>query len=302
MSDVFISYKRDERAECERIAEKLKHLGLDVWFDARLTAGDSFTAEIEREVRRAKAVLVLWSPGSVESRWVRNEADIGMERGVLCAAQIKPCTVPINFRDVHYEPIPAGFGDDHPNWIKLLERIGALTGRPGLAGYARALGQAGRPLEAWASAHPDDPLANKAADLVARLAGETPTSVGRRGLNAGAVAAAALVALAIGAGAAWSLKPAGAAPAPSAQETALTLVGRWNEVGLGDCEAGALIVSIEPGGLALSDSSFRDGRAIVDVEDGWVRLGDGTMLKRDGANMLMKSRADAAETEFTPCG
>jgi hypothetical protein len=38
MVDVFISYKREERARCERIHEKLKALDLDVWFDVRLMA------------------------------------------------------------------------------------------------------------------------------------------------------------------------------------------------------------------------------------------------------------------------
>jgi len=47
MVDVFISYKREERARCERIHEKLKALDLDVWFDVRLTAGKSFDREIE---------------------------------------------------------------------------------------------------------------------------------------------------------------------------------------------------------------------------------------------------------------
>ena len=163
MADVFISYKREERSECERIAAKLRALELDVWFDARLTAGDSFTAEIEREVRLARCVLVLWSPGSVASRWVRNEADIGRERGVLAAAQLKPCDMPIEFRDIHFDAVhDPEFSDEDEGWLKLLGRIGQLAQRQSLADYSRAIGMAGRPLRQWAEANPLDPLAAKA--------------------------------------------------------------------------------------------------------------------------------------------
>jgi pantoate kinase len=55
MVDVFISYKREERARCERIANKLKALNLDVWFNARLPSGKCFDREIESAIKKAKA-------------------------------------------------------------------------------------------------------------------------------------------------------------------------------------------------------------------------------------------------------
>lgn len=121
MVDVFISYKREERARCERIANKLKALSLDVWFDARLPSGKSFDREIETTINAAKAVLVLWSPASVESEWVRNEAGIGKKRNVLAAARLSPCELPLAFHATHYEDLfEPDFADDHPGWLKLL--------------------------------------------------------------------------------------------------------------------------------------------------------------------------------------
>jgi len=147
MVDVFISYKREERARCERIANKLKALNLDVWFDARLPSGKSFDREFESTIKKAKAVLVLWSPASVESEWVRNEAGIGKERGVLAAAQLASCELPNAFRATRYETLfEENFADDHPGWIKVLGRIGELTGRPRLPSYSKALGEGATPL------------------------------------------------------------------------------------------------------------------------------------------------------------
>lgn len=74
MADVFLSYKRDERAAIETIASRLRELGLTVWFDASMSAGETFNAEIDREARAAKAILVCWSPAARQSEWVNAEA------------------------------------------------------------------------------------------------------------------------------------------------------------------------------------------------------------------------------------
>ena len=171
MVDVFISYKREERARCERIHEKLKALDLDVWFDVRLTAGKSFDREIEAAVKGAKAVVVLWSPASVESEWVREEAGVGKARNVLAAIRIAPCDLPFGFGTTHVEDIhEAAFVDDHPAWLKILDRIGDLMGRPDLADYARAIGQATSLLHRFADSRAASPLAGKARLLADRLA------------------------------------------------------------------------------------------------------------------------------------
>ncbi|HXQ13915.1 MAG TPA: SUMF1/EgtB/PvdO family nonheme iron enzyme [Caulobacteraceae bacterium] len=171
MVDVFISYKREERARCEHIHEKLKALDLDVWFDVRLTAGKSFDREIEEAVKGAKAVVVLWSPASAESEWVREEAGVGKARNVLAAIRIAPCDLPFGFGTTHVEDIhEAEFADDHPAWLKILDRLGDLMGRPALADYSRAVGHATSLLHRFADRHPTDPLAGKARLLADRLA------------------------------------------------------------------------------------------------------------------------------------
>ena len=164
VADVFISYKREERALCQRIRDLLAALDLDVWFDERLTAGLSFDREIERALKASRCVLVLWSPEAVESEWVREEASFGKNRGVLAAARVAPCQLPFGFSTVHCEDLfdPFFVGDD-PSWLKLLARLGELTDRPGLADFSAAFAQ----LDACAARHPSDALADKARAVAA---------------------------------------------------------------------------------------------------------------------------------------
>ena len=192
MVDVFISYKREERARCQRIYEKLRALDLDVWFDVHLTAGKSFDRELEGAVKDAKAVVVLWSPASVESEWVREEAAVGKSRDVLAAIRIAPCDPPFGFGRTHCEDIhETDFADDHPAWLKILERVGHLTGRPELAGYSKALGNATAIMQDWADHNRTVPLSGKMRRLAGLLTdpavdGDTPaprTSAPARLLN-----------------------------------------------------------------------------------------------------------------------
>jgi formylglycine-generating enzyme required for sulfatase activity len=74
MADVFISYSKTRRAEAAELARELGDLGYSVWWDTSLLPTGSFTTAIDRELNAAKAVLVIWSPESVLSKWVRSEA------------------------------------------------------------------------------------------------------------------------------------------------------------------------------------------------------------------------------------
>lgn len=93
MADVFVFYKRAERPRVEQLAERLREVGLDVWFDARLDvgSGEGFDAEIEREVTSAACVVVCWTPEALKSIYVRacveaSRADAAQRRAQSRAA------------------------------------------------------------------------------------------------------------------------------------------------------------------------------------------------------------------------
>ena len=98
MAEIFISYKSERRAAAEHFAEVLKRYGYSVWFDYELVKGKDFAAQIERQIREAKALVALWCTLSVGSRWVREEVHLAHDLGILVPVKIEACDIPFGFR------------------------------------------------------------------------------------------------------------------------------------------------------------------------------------------------------------
>lgn len=75
MTDIFISYSKTRRDVALNLANKLEELGYVVWWDTSLVPQGSYRDEIDLQLDTAKAVIVIWSPESIKSSWVRSEAD-----------------------------------------------------------------------------------------------------------------------------------------------------------------------------------------------------------------------------------
>jgi hypothetical protein len=170
MADVFISYKSRMRPRVREISQALEELGVTVWFDHELEAGQSFAAVINAELAKARCVVVCWTPDAFapedgsEVSWVEAEASIARERKVIVPIMLERVPLKAPWNMFHTERMmdwPAG-AHDYPAWQSMLEAIGRNIGRPGLAGYALALGKP-EALAAWAEKYPDDPLAARAA-------------------------------------------------------------------------------------------------------------------------------------------
>lgn len=97
---VFISYSRKDAVRANAIAECLRAIGHDVFIDSRLTSGSAFRSELERELRAADRVVVLWTKSSVDSSWVREEASLAQSLAKISpvAFGIQP---PLGFRELH---------------------------------------------------------------------------------------------------------------------------------------------------------------------------------------------------------
>ena len=96
--DIFLSYNREDAAIAKLYADAFAAAGLEVWWDLTLQSGEAYDEVTEAALRGAKAVVVLWSPRSVASRWVRAEASIAGENGTLVPVMIEPCDLPVMFR------------------------------------------------------------------------------------------------------------------------------------------------------------------------------------------------------------
>ena len=88
MADVFVSYARADKALVVPLVAAIEAQGLSLWWDPDIAPGQQFDDQIETEMSAAKAVLVVWTPTSVTSRWVRGEAREAADRGILVPVRL----------------------------------------------------------------------------------------------------------------------------------------------------------------------------------------------------------------------
>ena len=126
--DIFLSYARTDQATARLFAESFEAEGFKVWWDASLHSGQTFDEVIEQNLRDAKAVVVLWSPRSVTSRWVRAEATLADRRNKLAPAIIEPCDRPIIFELTHAADLTEWTGDtSDPRWRNFMHDLRRLV-------------------------------------------------------------------------------------------------------------------------------------------------------------------------------
>jgi len=127
--DIFVSYSRDDRSAAKRFAELLEREGFSVWWDAAIHSGESFDQVIENQLRAAKAAVVLWSPRSVNSRWVRAEATLADRRNIFVPVIIEKCDLPIIFELTHSNDLSEWDGNRGADpWVRLINDIRHLVG------------------------------------------------------------------------------------------------------------------------------------------------------------------------------
>jgi TolB-like protein len=127
--DIFLSYNREDAARAKHFADGFTAEGLEVWWDVSLRSGEAYDQVTERALREAKAVVVLWSKKSVESRWVRAEATLADRRKVLMPAMIEECERPIMFELVQTVDLIHWRGDtSDPAWCDFCRHVREFIG------------------------------------------------------------------------------------------------------------------------------------------------------------------------------
>jgi len=101
MADIFVSYSRTDKARVAPLVAALEAQGWSVWWDPEITPGDEFDALIGAQLEAARVVVVVWSPASVDSRWVKGEARDAADRGVLVPVRFESARLPIDVRAIH---------------------------------------------------------------------------------------------------------------------------------------------------------------------------------------------------------
>lgn len=180
ITDVFISYKAEDRRRVQPLVQALQADGLAVWWDEHIGAGDAWRETIEKQLDTARCVLVAWSKRSVgpEGRFVRDEASRAQLRGVYVPVLIDAVKPPLGFGESQATSLRGWRGDlSDPRYQAVLASVRRITG------------------------------AKSSAAVATR---DQPSGVSRRGVVVGGGAVAAMAAAGVGG---WVLLKPGAAAA-----------------------------------------------------------------------------------------
>jgi adenylate cyclase len=124
VADIFLSYNREDQPVARLYAEAFEANGLSVWWDTTLRVGEAYDEVTEAALRGAKAVVVLWSPRSVVSRWVRAEATLADRAHTLVPVMIEPCDRPIMFELVQTADLIHWQGEAGDKaWLSFVDQI-----------------------------------------------------------------------------------------------------------------------------------------------------------------------------------
>lgn len=130
-SNVFISYKAEDRQRLVPLVAALEAEGFSVWWDARIGGGANWRQEIERHLDAASCVIVAWSKRSVgpEGHFVRDEASRALKLGTYLPVLLDAVDPPLGFGEVQAISLLGWRGkSSNPGLIALLNAVRARLG------------------------------------------------------------------------------------------------------------------------------------------------------------------------------
>jgi len=129
MARVFLSYARDDVETARKLAGVLAEAGQTVWWDRHLHGGANFSSEIDRELKNAQVVLVVWSPSSIASAWVQDEAAEGRDSNRLVPVTLDSVKPPLGFRQLQCIDLSSWIEHDRTEPVDdLLAAISKMVG------------------------------------------------------------------------------------------------------------------------------------------------------------------------------
>ena len=140
MADVFVSYARSDKALVAPLVAAVEAQGWSVWWDPEIATGEEFDDQIEAAIKAAKAMLVVWTPVSVASRWVRGEAREAAELGILVPVRFDAARLPMDVRAIHTTDLDGWYENPaSPPFQDMLRALGAMIARNSAGAAARAV-------------------------------------------------------------------------------------------------------------------------------------------------------------------
>lgn len=131
MSDVFVSYKAEDRRRIKPLVEALQADGFSVWWDEQISGGTAWRKAIEAELNSARCAIVVWSKRSAgaDGTFVQDEATWAQERHVYIPVLIDKVHLPLGFGETHAFPLIGWHGDrSDPHYRAIVEAVSQMLG------------------------------------------------------------------------------------------------------------------------------------------------------------------------------
>jgi tetratricopeptide (TPR) repeat protein len=125
-TDIFVSYKAEDRARLVPLISALEAEGFSVWWDTHIGGGTHWREDIQEHLDAAKCVIVAWSRRSVGpgGDFVRDEATRARRRGAYLPVRIDTVEPPLGFGEVQAISLKAWKGDrSDPRFQALAETV-----------------------------------------------------------------------------------------------------------------------------------------------------------------------------------
>jgi serine/threonine-protein kinase len=125
-TDVFVSYKAEDRARLRPLIAALETEGFTVWWDTHIGGGAHWREDIQEHLDAAKCVIVVWSRRSVgiEGDFVRDEASRARKRGAYLPVRLDAVEPPLGFGEVQAISLKGWRGDPaDPRFCAIAEAI-----------------------------------------------------------------------------------------------------------------------------------------------------------------------------------
>jgi serine/threonine-protein kinase len=101
-TDIFVSYKAEDRPRLVPLVSALEAEGFSVWWDSHIGGGDRWREDIQEHLDTAKCVIVAWTKRSVGPRgdFVRDEASRARRQGKYLPVRLDNAEPPLGFGEV----------------------------------------------------------------------------------------------------------------------------------------------------------------------------------------------------------
>ena len=131
MTDLFVSYKAEDRARVAPLVKALQADGFSVWWDAEIGGGEEWREAICQHLDAAERVVVVWSKKSIgpHGNFVRDEATRALKRRAYLPVRIDKVDPPLGFGEMQSLDLVGWKGDRGHRKYQAL--IAALRNAPG---------------------------------------------------------------------------------------------------------------------------------------------------------------------------